>query len=284
MSFSQQNVEEFISRGILVIPQVLTSDEIQQARKGFHDQLSSEGVNVNDLDATACNLKKLSSTGGSGGILDIFYSPWKLALNEHPKIIALMQQLWKSTYCCPHSSFYHPFGEIDSHQGYIYIDRVCCRVPDAVSELHGDDSSGKKKKKKTLQRSLTPHLDCCPHKLYGHSDKEHPKWRPIQAFVSLTDTTAANEGGFEACPGVHARFDDWVANRAPTSSSSGEVLPPPCVGEFTPIRPKEDADILSLFEHIPCRAGDLVVWDYRIPHANSRYNLTDRCREVVYLG
>ena len=36
------------------------------------------------------------------------------------------------------------------------------------------------------------------------------------------------------------------------------------VGDFTPIRPKEDQCILELMKHIPVRAGDLVCWDYRI--------------------
>jgi hypothetical protein len=56
------------------------------------------------------------------------------------------------------------------------------------------------------------------------------------------------------------------------------------VGQFTPIRPKEDHDVLRRFEHVPIRAGDLVVWDYRIPHANSYRNDSDRAREVVYIG
>jgi hypothetical protein len=32
------------------------------------------------------------------------------------------------------------------------------------------------------------------------------------------------------------------------------------VGDFTPIRPVEDRDILDRFQHVPCKAGDLVCW------------------------
>jgi hypothetical protein len=127
-----------------------------------------------------------------------------------------------------------------------------------------------------------------------------------------------------ACPGLHAEFDDWVQRRLPSAaappktSSNNKInnkngrgagqgmsggddtnscdkahsmaavatvaAEPPCVGHFTPIRPKEDKDILDRFEHIPCRAGDLVLWDYRIPHANSYRNDTQTAREVVYVG
>lgn len=59
---------------------------------------------------------------------------------------------------------------------------------------------------------------------------------------------------------------------------------PPCVGQFTPIRMIEDADIIRRFEHIPCMAGDMVLWDYRIPHSNSYRNTSEETREAVYIG
>jgi ectoine hydroxylase-related dioxygenase (phytanoyl-CoA dioxygenase family) len=58
---------------------------------------------------------------------------------------------------------------------------------------------------------------------------------------------------------------------------------PPCVGQFTPIRMIEDKEIIKRFEHIPCQAGDMVFWDYRIPHSNS-YKNTASTREAVYIG
>lgn len=65
---------------------------------------------------------------------------------------------------------------------------------------------------------------------------------------------------------------------------TGTGSEPPCVGQFTPIRMIEDADIISRFEHIPCMAGDLVLWDYRIPHSNSYRNTSETTREAVYIG
>lgn len=240
-------------------------------------------VDVNNLLSTGRNIANLSSTNGAGGILDIFYAPWKFRLMENPKIVQIMQSLWQYTYCSNHIFFESPFGSFDYTKALMYIDRVCFRLPDNIINSFG---GGKRKK---LQRSLTPHLDCCPDDVCSFKTPEDVaekmnKWRPIQCFIALTDTINPNEGGFEACPGLHARFKNWAEFRLASAKVSVESHAPPCVGSFSPIRPIEDRDIILLFEHISCRAGDMVCWDYRIPHSNSRYNNGNEAREVVYIG
>lgn len=263
-----------------MIPGVLNEERIREVRASFHTSLRDVyNVDYDNLSSTCQNLKALSSTNGAGGILDLFYFDWKLALNEDPVIFQVMQELWSATYGNDHLHFQHPYGPFQSQEGYMYIDRVCFRLSDDLAipvetSVH-DSSSKKSKKKSTLQRSLTPHLDCCPHDMYSGR-----KWRPIQMFLALTDTLVPNHGGFEACKGLHRDFETWSNGRLP-SEKGGKV---PCVGQFTPIRPKEDADIIARMEHIPCRAGDLVCWDYRIPHANALYNQSGHVREVIYLG
>ncbi len=228
------------------------------------------------MTETASALLKLSSTGGAGGILDIFYEEWKLKLNEHVNVVRWMQLLYSATYATCEGIYSSPFGKFSENKVFMYVDRVCFRLPDVISE-------NCKVKKKNLQRSLTPHLDCCPSNMFN-STKEVPKWRPIQAFIALTDTVDPNEGGFEAAPGFHKRFDEWSHSRKNTVTKSGKILPPPCVGDFTPIRPLEDKDVLDSIQHIPCRAGDMVCWDYRLPHANSKFNNSNTSREAVYIG
>lgn len=161
------------------------------------------------------------------------------------------------------------------------IDRVCFRVPENISEKF-HVKKGKKVQK--LQRSLTPHLDCCPHNMFTNDDSSSStkRWKPIQAFIALTDNLEADTGGFEAVPGFHCDFNEWAARRPPTAGT--QLSTAPCVGSFTPIRPIEDREVIEQFRHIPCRAGDLVVWDYRIPHANARFNHSLISREVIYLG
>jgi hypothetical protein len=290
-------LDEFDRRGVLVVPSVLTRTEVRNVRAGFHTFLRRHGVDPDDLGTSASHLTALSSTGGSGGVLDVFYEGWKLAVNEHPSVVRAVMDVWAHTYgtATPDGDgvYSHPFGPFDPRKGYMYIDRVCFRVPEAVNDAasaavasssssSSSSSSKNKKKARGLQRSLTPHIDCCPHRMFTSVGKKaYNKWRPVQAFVALTDTVEPQRGGFEACPGFHRDFAAWAATRAAGPPNTAE---PPCVGQFTPIRPVEDADVLRRFEHIPCRAGDLVLWDYRVPHANAYRNDGDRAREVVYVG
>jgi hypothetical protein len=129
----------------------------------------------------------------------------------------------------------------------------------------------------------------------------------------LTPTPESELGGFEAAVGFHHDFDQWARSRPAgniqkTTNRSAEGSlnrDAPCVGEFTPIRPVEDKETLKRIQHIACGAGDLVLWDNRIPHSNSRENKANGsveeferlwgrppnkdcvwsgAREVVYLG
>lgn len=244
----------FVRDGVVVISDVLSDTEVREALEGFQRSLMEKGCDTSQLSSTASALKGLSSTHGSGGILDIFYEEWKLKLNEHPAIVSAIQSLWAVTYANLDEDgtgiYSHPYGPFEPYQGYLYIDRVCFRVPTPVSALHGES------KKKKLQRSLTPHLDCCPHNMYGKGSK----WRPIQAFICLTDSILPEQGGFEACLGHHRGFDKWAAERR-VGKDGGAA---PCVGDFTPIRPVEDKEILDRMTHVPCKAGDLVCWVSRL--------------------
>lgn len=198
---------------------------------------------------------------------------------------------------------FHPFGEFNVSKGYIYIDRIGYRIPTKMAEQIGGrvqneinpkallkkPNGSKRKKNIAIQRSLTPHLDCCPDTY--NSKKNKTKWRPIQCFVSLTDNLKPNTGGFEAAPGFHHDFDEWAKERLPSTITKRDVktgakskvkLPAPCIGEYTHIRPKEDEHVMKAIQHVPVRAGSAVFWDTRIPHANSYKNTSDIARAVVY--
>ena len=163
-----------------------------------------------------------------------------------------------------------------------YIDRIGYRIPTKLAEsigkkqLMNDDkavlnnrrtqsltqqsstTSGKKaiptkkrpKKCRPIQRSLTPHLDCCPESYHDATDKS--KWRPIQCFVSLTDNLQPNTGGFEAVSGFHREFSSWVQNGRRLRESSTTSLDecdaqstaPQCVGEYTHLSPSHDRGLL----------------------------------------
>lgn len=112
-----------------------------------------------------------------------------------------------------------------------------------------------------------------------HSGKAVPRWRPIQSFTALTDETAPETGGFECVRGFHREFDAWAMTRSPCAKTG---RPAPCVGDFTPIRPQEDAAVIARFEPILYTAGSVVAFDFRTPHANSSEHRGAVPRQVVY--
>ncbi|GAX24710.1 hypothetical protein FisN_4Hh268 [Fistulifera solaris] len=286
---SEEQIATFLNQGILVVPNVLSQEEVTEALSGLYETLASHGVEAHNLEETGKHLQQLSSTGGSGGVLDLFYAEWKFKISTNSKLFHLTSQLWKAAYCYQgetkeqlHTEQFkwHPYGAFNPTQGYAYIDRVGYRIPTRLAERLGTIS--KKNKHIPIQRSLTPHLDCCPENPFPMNSK----WRPIQCFVSLTDNTEPNTGGFEAAPGFHREFATWAAHRPPTlvTRKGGETLalPAPCVGEYTHIRPREDAAVLQRVQHIPVTAGSAVLWDNRIPHANAYRHDGTEPRVVVY--
>lgn len=297
---SDEQIQQFLQDGVLVVDGVLSQEEVSSSLVGLKDTLKFHGVESFSVDdeASARAFSKLSSTNGSGGVLDLFYDKWKMEIiATNPRLFSMTQQLWAAGYChdsepretlSPEESFrWHPFGSFDCTKGFVYIDRIGYRLPSALAERIGDRlHPDRKKKARALQRSLTPHLDCCPNSMYTNSTK----WRPIQCFISLSDSLEPNTGGFEAAKGFHREFEKWASNRVPTfttqkdqdGSKSHVSVPAPCVGQYTHIRPKEDKDVMDRVTHIPVRAGSAVFWDNRIPHANSYKHTGATPRAVVY--
>lgn len=342
---SESHIRHFIEFGYCVVDEVLNEKEVEDAIVDFEAYLKEQcGFDRQDMTATAPLLNALSSTGGAGGILDIFWADFKLRVAEHPNIAAVMSQLWEATFnrrgdvkdgdddvgleaksaldiaagaVDVHKVFAHEYGPFDSSRPLMAVDRVCYRLPDQLShrkyDMQDDNNaktndninSGKKKKTRPIQRHLAPHLDCCPHSAHYPTSVHNQKWRPIQAFVSLSDTLEPEHGGFECCPRLHQRFKEWADTRAWSPSkrkgkekddgakeSGGvkgekdleEKIPPPCLGNFTPLRPVEDSDLLAEMVHVPCKSGSMVLWDNRIPHANSRQHSGSEPRKVVYIS
>jgi hypothetical protein len=280
---SPEQIATFLRDGVLVVEHMLSEDELITAQQGLADTLAAHGVDCEDLTTTGQALGHLSSTHGSGGVLDLFYDQWKLEVATHPNLFHCTTQLWKEAYChkgeglddLPDPLFkWHPNGAFDPNRGYAYVDRIGYRIPTSLAQTLGH------KKNKPLQRSLTPHLDCCPETYLDTSIKSS-KWRPIQCFVSLTENMEPSTGGFEAAKGFHLEFANW--NRPPTVRANGlSTIPAPCFGEYTHIRPKEDADVFQRIQHIAVPAGSAVFWDNRIPHANAYTHTGLIPRAVVY--
>ena len=260
------HIEDFIRDGVVVIEGVLTDKEVEEARCGLHDYLRERGIDHESLEETGHKLASLSSTNGKGGVLDIYNAPFKLKVAENSKVVDAICNIWQCTYANKESDnglWAHPYGEFQCDSPLMAIDRVCYRVPDRLSVMLGS-------KRKPLQRNLSPHLDLAVDGGIG----DLAKFRPVQGFVALTDCLEPNHGGFECCRGFHRYFSKWKHERPKG---------PKYQGAFTPIRPVEDADVLERLSHVPCKAGSLVLWDYRLPHASTR-NMGNIPREVIYIS
>jgi len=184
-------IETYLQNGVLVVDTIFTKDEIEAATHGLHHTLSHE--------YTGHHLTSLSSTNGSGGVLDVFYSDFKLAIGSNERLFQATTELWKAAYHHDKETLsastpndddyykYHPYGPFDCNQGYLYIDRIVYRLPSQLSidiathmeqqqqqlDIHhttqpkssSSSYGGHMKSKKCkggIQRCLTPHLDCCP--------------------------------------------------------------------------------------------------------------------------
>ena len=147
---TKDEIKEFIDAGVVVVPNVLNNDEINDIINDWDKTLLKYGINSDNLDETAHNLGKLSSTNGAGGIVDLFYPSWRLNIATNSKIFNIVSTLWEYTYACNHELFQHPFGDFDPKKGVIYMNRVCYRIPDNICNKYS-------RKKRKLQRCLAPH-------------------------------------------------------------------------------------------------------------------------------
>jgi hypothetical protein len=291
MKLTAAQIQTFSKDGVLVVENLLSLDELNAAIAGLSETLLEHSVDPADLEQTGHVLTSLSSTNGSGGVLDLFYDEWKLQIiATHPDLFAATTQLWEAAYCHNNEQKqdlvatndvykWHPYGSFDCTKGYMYIDRIGYRIPTKLAHELGTKArlhatamppTSRRKKIPPIQRSLTPHLDCCPTSMFAPDAK---KWRPIQCFVALTDALEPNHGGFEAALGFHLSFEEWARCRPLTrvmtakasteSDADSTLVPAPCIGEYTHIRPTEDRDVMGRIQHVPVPAGSAVFWDNR---------------------
>jgi ectoine hydroxylase-related dioxygenase (phytanoyl-CoA dioxygenase family) len=80
---------------------------------------------------------------------------------------------------------------------------------------------------------------------------------PVQGVVALTETPA-DQGGFQCAPAVYRILDDWLADKDPRSDRLGPDGNP----KGPDLRGVEP-------EPVAMAAGDLLIWDSRLPHGNS---------------
>ena len=109
----------------------------------------------------------------------------------------------------------------------------------------------------------------------GHAEPgaihwDHNPWnaakRTFQGVLALTDTSI-DQGGFCCVPSLYRNPDAWPDKPIIDEAGAEEWL-----------ANTNGCEIV----HVPARAGDLVVWDSRLPHSNSK-NLSGKPRIAFYV-
>jgi hypothetical protein len=266
LDLTSEQLHEFVATGVLVIDDVLTPAEVDAARADLHDQLRTHGVDHERLlngeqsgDGVGVRLKSPAA--------HFFFARHKLLnVHLHPRVVHLARQLLLATFGGTDPAvaavrddadaplFAHPFGAFDAIGAL--ADRVCYRLPDCVRAEGG----------------LDVHIDRNAVDPFANLTR----WRPIQAFVALTDQYGGESGGLRCTRGFHRRYGTYDVGRG--GDNGGDK------GEFNRLNPKRHGAIVDACLPVDCSAGSIVFWDNRLPHATAQKLTSRDTREVVYVG
>ncbi len=271
---SDEDIQTFHRDGVVVIENVLSPREIQEARDGLHTQLLSMGVDHEALLNGTARYEEIGPRTKARSA-NIWYSMWKMQVHLDSNVYMSVKQLMYETYFSGSLLYKNPwYGGFDKihrvpkvHPGKKYvcdldhdsptilpfIDRICYRVPDHIHPEGG----------------LDMHMDLNPVNPFHITTK----WRPIQCFVALTDHFTGDSGGLRVVKGYHREFDQHF-KYDPTSTE----------GPFYRMGGSGFTALQKRLEPVYAPAGSLVCWDYRLPHATAQHLISDDTREVVYTG
>lgn len=176
------------------------------------------------------------------GFTELYHLPTMWENRQNPDLHALFARL------------------LGTERLWVSVDRVGVKRPGRVPDPR---RPGQWFDKPEWGRDIDIHFDLNPWHL--------PAERRLQALIALEDT-ATDQGGFACVPGFHHEIADWAAANPRWAKPPEKVF----------VRFKDKALTRARLARIAAKAGDLVVWDSRLPHGNSR-NHSDRWRLCQYL-
>jgi ectoine hydroxylase-related dioxygenase (phytanoyl-CoA dioxygenase family) len=253
----KDNIDEFINDGVTVFEDVFSDDEIDAIREQFHDQLRS--IDIDHEKILSGETKPSPDVRIKAKPSRIFYNKWKIDAHTNPKVYRCIKALMNRTFStgvCP--GFEHPMGE--STDILAYIDRICYRTPDHIRAEGG----------------LGLHLDRNPIDPYLLESNGLKMWRPIQAFIALTDQYGSESGGLRVVRGFHNEIDEYFSN-----GHTEDVNDKGC---FFRLNSKSHAKLEKRCQPVNVRRGSIVCWDNRLPHATAQKFTSHDTREVIYIG
>ena len=272
---SQAQISEFKETGLLVVENVLTDEEITTARSKLHTFIAEKtGVEhgSENWGTLGHRLKGPANT--------IYYAKWKLLdIHLHPRTIQCYDELLAATYGPSNvPDFEHPYGPCEF--AFAYPDRVCYRLPDAVSAEGGLSLHLGTDIPLYFLHSINILLvtDRNPLDPYLAQAGGLKRWRPIQSFVCLTDHYSGDSGGLRVVRGFHKDILNYFTGNKEAIDAIGTS------GEFFRMTSKSFSKLQKHLQLVVAPRGSLVLWDSRLPHATCDTLTGFDSREVVYNG
>jgi hypothetical protein len=248
-------IEQFKEDGVVIIEGVLSPEEIAEARTKLHEQLATYGIDHDQIISGIVEVKDRPRIKSKAS--NIFCSEWKLLdIQLKDNIVSIMKNILVATFGCKSEGYDHPYHKFDDIRAF--IDRVCYRLPDHIREEGG----------------LAMHLDRNPTDPYLTQYNGLDMWRPIQAFVTLTDHYGNESGGLKIVKQFHREIETYFKDKEPSGN-----------GSFFRMHHQNHDKLRKRCQpltYVP--AGSLVLWDNRLPHATCNKLTSSDSREVVYCG
>lgn len=162
----------------------------------------------------------------------------------------------------------NPNGMVEMYQHQAMWDtRQHPRVHAAFAAIHGTEKLWVTMDRVSLKPPRHPDHPKYDHKGFIHWDVDtslDPIPFGVQGVLYLADTDE-NQGGFQCVPSIFRDFDAYIASQPADRN--------PTVPDIT------GHEIVK----IPGKAGDLVIWDTRLPHGNG-HNVSDKPRLAQYIS
>ena len=226
---TEAQIAAFIRDGYVVVPGVLSKERLAAARRGLAATLQRHGVSMEDA-ATHEGLRRLSTTRGAGGVLDLFYDRWKLDLtlatpayadatatssrcdaascNVSRRVVGLAPSPRRHAPSRTQTKLSRA-GDLRDERGPLGPPLRPRRRRGALGPRR---RVGVPRARRGGQEAGAPaiadDLDCCPDRPHAGGSKRFPRWSTIQCFLALDDALEADQGEPEMrCGGFHRRFE-----------------------------------------------------------------------------
>ena len=170
--------------------------------------------------------------------------------------------------------------EMYHHQAF-WENRQSPRVYGAFADIRGEEGLWVSIDRASFKPPLHPqHLEY-DSKGFIHWDDDPAATisQPLQlqGVLCLTDTDEWM-GGFQCVPGHHLRLDEWLAARPGPEGRKLEDLSAGSLARAAALSGYPAESVVRLSNS----AGDLIIWDHRLPHGNGR-NVSLRPRLAQYI-